>query len=230
VAKNNLNFVLPSQEKIQKFREDLLFWFKENGRRFPWRRKSSTIYIRIIAEVLLQRTQAENAARFLPSFLKKYPSWEKLAHVPEEELMEDFKPIGLWHQRSSSLKKLAIAMEKRKGRFPKSREELESLPGIGQYIANAVLLFRYKERQPLLDTNMARLLERYFGSRKLADIRDDPYLQVLSRKVLEQGDPIEINWAILDHAAMICKKIPRCLNCPLQAGCLFWNQNNEVRN
>ena len=212
------------------FRRDIVAWFREHGRHFPWRNKSANLYQKIIAEILLQRTQAGTAARFLTKFLSKYPSWKKLAQATEEELMEYLKPIGLWRQRASSLKRLASEMEKRSGRFPTRREEIEALPGIGQYIANAVLLFRYGEPQPLLDSNMARLLERYFGPRKLADIRDDPYLQQLSRKILQEGNPVELNWAMLDHAALVCIKNPRCYKCPLREECLYITQILKVSN
>lgn len=220
---SDLDLESPTQKKIELFRENLLKWFKEYGRLFPWRNKSTTIYQRIIAEILLQRTQAGTAARLLPEFLAKYPSWKTLSQATEGELAEYLRPIGLWNQRASALYRLASEMIKRNGRFPTQRTELESLPGIGQYIANAVLLFQYGERQPLLDSNMARLLERYFGPRKLVDIRYDPYLQDLSRKVLEVGNPKELNWAMLDHGALICTKNPRCDECPLREGCLFAN-------
>jgi A/G-specific adenine glycosylase len=221
---NNLAVALPSEERINEFRQDLIKWFREHGRHFLWRNKSATLYQRIIAEVLLQRTQAGTAGRFLPRFLSTYPSWKRLSQATEQELMEYLKPIGLWRQRASVLTRLASEMVSRKGRFPNQREEIEELPGIGQYIASAVLLFQSGERQPLLDSNMARLLERYFGPRKLVDIRYDPYLQTLSRKVLQEGDPIELNWAMLDHAALICiLKRPLCISCPLNQNCRFFN-------
>ena len=55
--------------------------------------------------------------------------------------------------------------------FPASREELETLSGLGQYIVSAILLSVYRQGEPLLDVNMARVLERYFGPRKLAVIK-----------------------------------------------------------
>lgn len=222
------DLVLPSEARIEGFRQRITQWFRAHGRHFPWRNKSATVYQKIIAEILLQRTQAATAARFLPRFLAKYPSWKKLDEESEELLMQYLKPIGLWRQRAAGLKKLAREMEKRGGRFPNQREAIEGLPGIGQYIANAILLFRHGDRQPLLDVNMARLLERYFGPRKLVDIRYDPYLQQLSRKILQKGDPIELNWAILDHAALICKKQPRCIQCPLSIECSYFNSTRAI--
>ncbi len=94
------------------------------------------------------------------------------------------------------------------------------LPGIGQYIASAVLLMLHDKAEPLLDSNMSRVLERYFGPRHLADIRYDPYLQELSRRVVKGHQSLALNWAILDLAALICLTLrPRCELCPLSREC-----------
>jgi A/G-specific adenine glycosylase len=106
--------------------------------------------------------------------------------------------------------------------MPLDREELEGLPGVGQYISNAVRLFGKGEPEPLLDVNMSRVLERYFGPRDLADIRYDPYLQALSRAVVDSDSPVDVNWAILDLGAMVCRsRTPLCDSCPLAQQCAF---------
>jgi A/G-specific adenine glycosylase len=213
---------IPDSTAIGEFRECLQSWFQQHGRHFPWRNKSATNYQRILAELLLQRTQAETVAIFFPKFVKRFPSWRKLAKASEEELQEMFKPIGLWRRRSASLYKLANEIANKRGRFPREREELEALPGVGQYIANAVLMFCYGEPQPLLDASMARVLERYFGPRKLVDIRYDPYLQSLAKEVVDGDSPALVNWAMLDLAALVCTLTdPQCRICPLADGCRF---------
>ncbi len=69
---------------------------------------------------------------------------------------------------------------------------------------------------------MARVLERYFGPRKLVDIRYDKYLQELSYKVVNHDYSKNINWAILDLAALICKaQAPKCIKCPLKLKCEY---------
>jgi A/G-specific adenine glycosylase len=119
-------------------------------------------------------------------------------------------------------------MTKRRGVFPRRREEIEKLPNIGQYIANAILLLCHGEPQPLLDVNMARVLERFFGPRTLADIRYDPYLQSLAKAVVNSSDPVLINWAILDHATLICRiSGPLCSGCPLSSKCKFAKANKS---
>jgi A/G-specific adenine glycosylase len=209
--------------KIQFFRETLLKWFEENGRYFQWRAKSATNYLRIISEVLLQRTKAETVARYLPIFLKKYPSWKQLGEANEEDLIQILKPLGLSNQRGKRLYKLAQELKTRNGIFPKERHLVEEISMMGQYITNAYELFILKKPSPLLDVNMARVLERFFGPRKLADIRYDPYLQELAGTVVSHPETVKLNWAILDFAALVCEsRSPKCSNCDLKKCCKYY--------
>ena len=208
------------------FQERLLDWYKENGRSFLWRYKSATNYELIISEVFLQRTKAETVSRFLPNFLKRYPSWKQIGEATEFELQEILRPLGLSKQRGSRLYKLAQELKKRKGRFPIERNQVAEIPMMGQYITNSYELYVLKKRSPLLDVNMARLLERFFGNRKLADIRHDPYLQTLAYRVVNIEQSKELNWAILDYASLICKKnIPKCSSCMISVKCKFAVKN-----
>lgn len=215
---DKVDFIYESD--IEYFQEKLLDWYLDNGRTFSWRNKSATNYELIISEVFLQRTKAETVSRFLPNFLKQYASWKQLGEATENELQEITKPLGLYKQRSSRLYKLAQELKKRKGRFPKERIQVAEIPMMGQYITNAYELYVLKKKSPLLDVNMARLLERFFGERKLADIRHDPYLQTLAYRVVNVKESKELNWAILDYASIVCKKLkPSCFKCLLSSKC-----------
>lgn len=206
-------------------REKLYQWYDENGRHFPWRNKSISNYQKIVSEVLLQRTKAETVAKFYPSFIKKYPNWKTIANSSIADLEQALKPIGLYKQRTNRLLFLAKEMTKRNGRVPHNREELEKIPMFGQYIANATMSVVHDQPYPLLDVNMARVLERFFGKRKLSDIRYDPYLQELAYKVIDVKDSKILNWAILDFAATVCKaRIPNCQACLLNVKCSFYEK------
>lgn len=116
-------------------------------------------------------------------------------------------------------------MVRLKGQFPRKRSDLEEIPFLGQYIANAIELQVFNMPSALLDVNMARVLERYFGERKLSDIRYDPYLQNLAFRVVNHTLSKEINWAILDFASSVCKaKKPLCEKCLLSTSCTFKNK------
>jgi A/G-specific adenine glycosylase len=216
-------------EKIKFFQRRLLKWYKLNGRRFYWRRKGLPNYHYVIAEVLLQRTKAETVASFYPIFIKEFPNWKSLAVANQNKIAKHLKPIGLYNQRSKRLKSLAEEMVKRNGRLPKDRNELEAIPFMGQYISNAVELVIFNQPSPLIDVNMSRVLERFFGKRNMSDIRYDPYLQTLSYWIVEHKTAKEINWAILDFAAIVCKATtPLHSHCPLRQQCIYFrNQTSK---
>jgi A/G-specific adenine glycosylase len=221
--------VAASKSKIDFFQQTLLTWYKTNARIFVWRRKGLSNYEYIIAEILLQRTKAETVQKFYDEFVVKFPGWKQLAAAKQEKLEEALKPIGLYRQRSYRLIHLAHEMVKRNGELPNDRKDLEAIPFMGQYIANAVELIIFNQPAPLIDVNMARLLERFFGPRNLADIRYDPYLQSLAKRVVNHENSKEINWAILDFAASICTaRNPKHDACPLRSKCFYVKTKKAV--
>jgi A/G-specific adenine glycosylase len=213
---------LPSAHRVSLIQRNLLRWYSNNDRGYPWRRASATKYQRVIAEVLLQRTKADVVGKMFNSFIKTYPSWKRLGEASRGELEEVLRPLGLWKRRAVSMNALASAMSLRQGRFPKERRLLEELPAVGQYVCNAILLFDQGVCRPLLDVNLARVFERLFGPRKLADIRYDPFLQAVSLRIVQHKTPSLLNWAFLDLAALVCTiRSPKCEICPLRANCCY---------
>lgn len=216
-----LNQTQPSPSRVSLFRQRVLSWFPQSGRDFPWRQKNADLYIRIVVEILLQRTRAETVSAFLPVFLRQYPCWGSIAATNIETLGNTLRPLGLWRRRAPPLLQLAQEITRLGQEWPKERAELEAIPAVGQYVANAVLLFAHEQREPLLDAGMARLLRRYFGLQPImADIRYDRLLHTVVSSVLAKGDPIELNWAMIDIASTYCKqREPRCPECPLRRAC-----------
>lgn len=216
------------KEYIIEFQVKLLKWYEINARTFPWRMSNLSNYQIIIAETLLQRTKAKTVSKFYQGFIKKFSSWEALAEAKIEDLEDFLKPIGLYRQRANRLQKLTSEMIKRNGLIPNRRSDLETITFLGQYISNSVELLIFNKPVPLLDVNMARLLERYFGERHLVDIRYDPYLQKLSYDVVNHKKSKELSWAILDFAALVCKsRKPRCTACIFKLNCIFFIGHNN---
>ncbi|MGQ3013457.1 MAG: hypothetical protein ACT6QS_07110 [Flavobacteriales bacterium] len=216
-----------TKKDIQLFQDTILQWFQAHGRHhLPWRKQGLSAYEIIIAEVLLQRTKAGTIERFYEKFLTTFPGWRAIANADILFLEQELKPVGLYRQRARRLQDLAQEMVKRQGTLPVDRMELEQIPFLGQYIINAIELQVFYKPSPLLDVNMARVIERYFGEREMADIRYDPYLQKLAYKIVNHSKSKEVSWAILDFAAAICKApTPLCLKCPLIQACKFPRKN-----
>jgi A/G-specific adenine glycosylase len=217
--------------KLTRLAADLITWASVSGRAFPWRSKKASVYEKVAVEVLLQRTTATAVARFYDDFFSAYPGWGRLAVAEVEDLEQFLKPLGLWRRRASALIGLARFADERGGLFPASAEAHGPIPAVGQYVSNAILMFQHRQAAPLLDVNMARVLERFVRPRRLADIRYDPWLQEASRWFVRGNQPELKNWAILDFAALVCKaRSPACPTCPVNRRCTYFlNSQSRVQ-
>jgi len=127
------------------------------------------------------------------------------------------KATGLSH-RADSIIAVARALVKRHGgRVPSKRDELLALPGVGSYLANAVLAFGFGHPATLLDARTSRVIRRYSGRPGARDwqLRID-----LNRMAGKQGPNVEFNAALLDLAETVCRATkPTCDRCPLRKSC-----------
>ena len=214
---------LPPRADIEWFRDRVLEWAAANGRDFPWRHTTDEYRI-VVTEILLQQTTATAVERLYSSFFDRFPNWQSLYAASEGEVEDALRPLGLYRQRSKRLKALAAWVAEHGWQLPSTRDELEDVPGIGQYVASVLLAVKYGEPEPMLDVNMARVLERFFGERELADLRDDPWLQLLARQSAAGACP---GWAVLDFAATVCRKRVRlCSACVLVHRCRAGGEAN----
>ena len=206
-----------------EFEAAIVQWSSGNVRTFPWRRVGRTPYELVLAEVLLQQTRAEHVARTFAAILDRCPEWQSLTSIPLKELEDLLRPLGLYRRRARVLISLAEAVVQRG--LPTEAEDLEGLPGIGQYMSRAIATQLSNEAVAPVDTNVARVLERAFGTRKFADIRYDKQLQRLALQLVPHADPDGYFVALVDFAAMICRsRSPKCDECPVPA-CTYRSAN-----
>jgi len=211
------------KHKLTRLRADLLAWASQDGRDFPWRSPGASTYEKIVVEVLLQRTTAPAVANFYATFMHRFPNWEAIAAASADDLGLFLKPLGLWRRRAASLLGLARYAVTASGEFPRGAANHADIPAVGQYVSNAISVFQHGENAPLLDVNMARVIERFIRPRKLADIRYDPWLQAAAHWLVRGESPQQVNWAVLDFAAVVCKaRAPRCASCPVSSRCAYF--------
>ncbi|MEM3726107.1 MAG: hypothetical protein QXK98_04505 [Candidatus Bathyarchaeia archaeon] len=178
---------------------------------------------------MLQKTRAEKVGEIFPTFISKYPSPQSLASATIKELENDLLPLGLNKRRALLIKRTAeIICKQFNGEVPGDYESLEKLPGVGQYIASAVLCFGFGEKVLPVDVNAKRLFERVFGIEIKNIRRLDGYVRdFLSILLTPEEDVMGFVWAILDFSALICKKRdPNHGECPLKDICKF-NQRSQ---
>src|SRR3989338_5732569 len=94
------------------------------------------------------------------------------------------------------------------------------MDGIGRYTAGAVLNFAFEQDAPIVDTNVARLLSRYFGLRRRQQGAFQRRLWRLAAAVIPPGQGYAINQAMMDFGATVCTaRAPRCPTCVLRRAC-----------
>ena len=204
--------------------ELLLRWYQENGRSYVWRRKKDAYEI-LMAEIMLQRTKADQVEPVYLNFIKKFPSAQRLDEATEEEIGEYFGRLGLlW--RTKLVKCLAEKLVDRYGgEIPKRRDLLISLPAVGEYIADAVLCFAYGQDVAVVDANVCRVIERAFGIMAKGEARRDRRFRSLAQEIVPLGRASEFNWAMIDFAALVCTpRNPKHDICPMNKNCSYYQK------
>jgi A/G-specific adenine glycosylase len=202
----------------RRFQARLLKWYKQHGRDLPWRRTSDPYKV-LVSEVMLQQTQVDRVIPKYHEFLERYPSFQRLAAAPVEEVRAAWYPLG-YNIRPHRLHSIARETVARYGgTLPRDPDELLSFKGIGRYTAGAVRSFAFNEDAPILDTNVMRVLHRVFiGS-------GDPKAQKtklwnLSEHMIPKGKGYDFNQALMDFGALLCTaRDPYCLLCPMKDFC-----------
>lgn len=191
----------------------LLQWYHSNGRHeLPWR-KTDNIYHIYLSEIMLQQTQVSRVKdEYYPQFLAKFPTLKALANASQDDVIAAWSGLG-YYSRARNLQKTAQSIE---FELPKTQKELMQLPGIGRYTASAICSFGYQQDIPVVDTNIARVIKRYFA---LLDVKDKTVWEYATNFVNTKNSR-DHNLALMDLGSLVCiPKNPKCNECPLQYHC-----------
>jgi adenine-specific DNA glycosylase len=220
---NRVHHTMPSALASRaKLQSDLFDWSERSRRSFPWRTRDDP-YAILVAEKLLQQTAAGDVlARIYEQFLNRYPTPQHLATADPVALEVLLQPLG-FHYRARELIALGTALiERHRGQVPRDLASLLALPGVGDYIARAVLSFAYHQSIPIVDTNIARWLYRMMGipGKLPSNPARSRSLHEIAAQLLPSGRSKEFNLAVLDLCALVCRpRVPRCDVCPVRPYC-----------
>ena len=130
----------------------------------------------LVAVMLSAQTTDKKVNQVTASLFKKYPTVESFALASLEDLQNDIKIIGLYRNKAKNLKKMAqVLLEEYNGEVPKTRKELESLPGVGRKTTNVVLSVGFDEPAFAVDTHVERISKRLgFAKKDIVIIEDSP--------------------------------------------------------
>ena len=201
----------------------LCAWHKAHKKHYPWR-ESRDPYRIWISEVMLQQTRTGAVLPYYERFLSAFPSVKALSEAEDDILMKHWEGLG-YYSRARNLKKGAIAvMERFGGALPRTKAELRTIPGIGDYTAGAIASMAFFEPASAVDGNVLRVCMRLLGSdadiskektkKELAAALDEIYPTGESAALFTEG--------LMELGEAVC--IPggeaRCALCPLSDICL----------
>ena len=208
--------------KDQIITKKILNWYDLNKRTLPWRKnvsQSKKHYYTLVSEFMLQQTQVVTVIPYFNRFINKIPNLKKLSKIPDRELMKLWEGLG-YYSRVRNLKKTAkIIISKYHGEIPNNYEDLISLPGIGNYTANAILAIAFNKSYIPLDGNIERVLKRYLYLKKDKEIQKENLIEKKSIFGISSRAS-DYAQALMELGAMICKpKNPECRECPISKNC-----------
>ncbi len=215
--------------KKQNISKKILYWYDNNKRDLPWRKKVSTKqrhYFTLLSEVMLQQTQVKTVIPYFNNFIKKIPNINKLAKIKESNLIKYWQGLG-YYSRARNLKKAAkkIILEFG-GKLPNSINELKSLPGVGDYTSAAIMAIAFNKPIIPMDGNVERVIKRIFYLKKEKEIckKNLIYKKKFFGKSRRSSDYAQ---AIMEIGALICKpKNPFCFKCPISKNCISFKKND----
>lgn len=176
-------------------------------------------YQLLVAVVLsAQATDLGVNAATAPLF-KKISAPAEMLTLGEPALAEHIRTIGLWRAKARNIIALSrLLVDRHNGQVPRTRAELESLPGVGRKTANVILNTAFGEETIAVDTHIFRLANR-------TGLAPAPTVEKVEQRLLEVVPPEfrrnAHHWLIL-HGRRTCRaRRPLCEQCPTRQWCAY---------
>ncbi len=205
---------------ILRIRNRLLEWYRTHRRDLPWRNTADP-YAIWLSEVMLQQTRVETVRPYFQRFMERFPTIRDLAAADLETVLKMWEGLG-YYARARNLHKAANqVVSELGGRMPDTMEAFRSLPGVGEYIAAAVLSIAFGQPCAVVDGNVKRVLARLFRMEQAVNQSTaHPAFRELSQRILDPKAPADANQALMELGAMVCApRNPDCPACPLAENC-----------
>lgn len=191
-----------SRREIQEFQTLIYRYYRDHGRRLPWRETRDPYRI-AVSEIMLQQTQVERVLEKYGEFLARFPDIPALAGAPWPDVLAAWQGLG-YNRRALALKRLAgMVMERWQGRLPATLPELRSLPGVGPATAGAILAFAFEEPVVFLETNIRRVFLHCFFPHQ-EGVRDRELLPLVAQ-TLDRKNVRHWYYALMDYGAGLKK-------------------------
>lgn len=213
------------------FSQLVLNWFHENGRKeLPWQ-KNKTLYKVWISEIMLQQTMVKTVIPYFKKFILRFPDIKSLKTGTLNQILHLWSGLGYYNRAKNIYKTAQIITEEYQSNFPDQFSILIKLPGIGKSTAGAILSLSKNYFFSILDSNVKRILIRYYG---IIGCIKTKQIEKKLWNTIELVTPLhntgKFNQAMMDIGSLVCtSKQPKCYICPLQKNCIAKKNNTWER-
>lgn len=192
----------------KKFQKVILDYYRDHGRKLPWR-KTKDPYKIFVSEVMLQQTRVSRVLTKYPEFIKTFPSFRALANANLRDVLRVWQGMG-YNRRAFYLKQSAkIIVDNYAGKLPNDPKLLEQLPGIGKATAASIAVFAFNAPIVFIETNIRRVfIYHFFASRRLESVRDIEIFPLIAR-TLDYQNSRKWYWALMDYGSMLGTALPK---------------------
>ena len=205
---------------LDRVRRALVDWYERGHRDLPWRRERDPYRI-LVSETMLVQTTVAAVVPFYERFLARFPTALALAEADEADVLKSWEGLG-YYRRARQLQEAARAIVRdHDGTIPADLEAIRALPGVGRYIAGAVLSFAFDRPAPIVEANTRRVLARWLAwdSELDASASQARFWEAAARLVPSESAGT-FNQAFMELGAVVCTpKAPMCLICPVSRDC-----------
>lgn len=203
---------------------ELLDWYADHARDLPWRAPGTTPWAVLVSEVMLQQTPVSRVTPVYTAWLGRWPTPATLAADSPGEAVRMWGKLG-YPRRAMRLHEASVIIaEKHGGQVPSALDELLALPGIGDYTARAICAFAFGQRQPVVDTNVRRVVARFVSGQGNAGLpstsRD--LTAVTALLPAQDATAARMSIALMELGATVCTASkPACARCPVAEHCAW---------
>ncbi len=197
--------------------DELITWFDREGRDLPWRAAGVTAWQILVSEFMLQQTPVARVLPIWVDWIARWPTPSATAAAGPADVLRAWGKLG-YPRRAKWLHECAVAIARDHGdAVPADVDALLALPGVGSYTARAVACFAYRQRVPVVDTNVRRVIARAVHGRadagSPAAVRDEADVAAL---LPDDVTAPRFSAALMELGALVCTaRNPRCGVCPL---------------
>lgn len=185
-----------SPQRIKEFQEKIFSWWAKHKRDFLWRNTTDPYHI-LVAEFMLQQTQATRVVPKYHAFLERFPTLEALGKAKKREVLTVWSGLG-YNRRAVWLQECASKIAQLDN-FPREPKKLEEYKGIGPYTSRAIPIFAFNANIATVDANIRRV---FIAEGFATEDMTKQQLFNIAKKLLPRGRSRAWHNALMDYGSL----------------------------